>query len=131
MKKILFICKFNRFRSRIAEAYLKKINPTAKVRSAGIIRGTPLNENQINIAKEFGLNIEGKPRGLTSNMLIWQDITIIVANDVPREIFNNELYEKETRVWNIPDTESDKNEEIRKIVKSIISEVDKINKELK
>ena len=130
-KKILFICKFNRFRSRIAEAYLKKINPNAKVKSAGLIRGRPLDKLQIEIAKEFGLDINGKPKGLTSKMLIWQNVTIIVANDVPEEIFENEKYGKKTIVWKIPDTTIDSKEEVRKIIKSIVLNVDKLNEELK
>lgn len=131
VKNILFICKFNRFRSRVAEAYLKKINPTARVKSAGIIKGNLLNQNQVNIASEFGIDIKGKPKGLTSKLLKWQNILIIVADDVPKEIFNNERYGKNTFLWNIPDTSSDNNEEIRKIVKAIMVEVDKLNEELK
>ena len=40
--KILFICKYNRFRSRVAAAYFKKINKNSKIKveSAGKDMGT-------------------------------------------------------------------------------------------
>ena len=131
MKKILFICKFNRFRSRVAEAYFRKISPKAKVKSAGIIQGTPLNQDQVNAALDFGIDIRGKPKGLTSKMLAWQDITIIVADDVPEEIFNNKKYKKEVRNWKISDGDPADKEKIGKIVKAITTEVNKLDKELK
>ena len=46
-KSILFVCKYNRFRSRVAEAYFKKINKNKNisVKSAGIIKGNlPLDK---------------------------------------------------------------------------------------
>jgi len=129
-EKILFICKFNRFRSRVAERYLKKINPRAHVKSAGLIRGRPLDKIQISLAKEAGVDISGNPKGLTSKLLIWQNVIVIVADDVPKEIFNNEKCGKETIVWNIPDAKSDEKQKVRKIIKSIKNRVDKLNKEL-
>ena len=32
VKKILFVCKFNRFRSKVAEAYFKKINRNRRIK---------------------------------------------------------------------------------------------------
>jgi len=36
--KILFVCKYNRFRSQFAEKYFRRINKNLKVSSAGIIK---------------------------------------------------------------------------------------------
>jgi len=124
---ILFICKYNRFRSKIAEACFNKINKNKKikVKSAGIIQGFPVNPNVISIAKEFGLKINPHPHGISSKLLKWQDKIIVVADDVPIQILNK--YKKEIIVWKIKDTKEDNKEAIRKIIKSIFIHVDKLN----
>lgn len=136
MKKtnILFVCKYNRFRSRIAEAYFNKINKNKRIKakSAGLIKGNQLDKNQIKLAKEFGLNIRGKTQGLNIKILKWQDTIIIVANDVPPSIFsNNKKYGKKVIVWKIPDNLKTEKETINKVIKPIINKVDILNKQLK
>ena len=64
MTNVLFICKYNRFRSKVAEAYFKNLikeyDHEFKAKSAGIIRGQyPLDSNQIKIAKKFGIDKTG------------------------------------------------------------------------
>ena len=49
ISKILFICRHNRFRSKIAEGYFNKINKNVKVKSAGIFIGNPLDKTQTKI----------------------------------------------------------------------------------
>lgn len=90
--KILFVCKYNRFRSRVAEAYFKKVNKNKNImaESAGIIEGSyPLASEQVKIAKKFGIDIEGRPRALSSKLLREQDLVVIVADDVPESIFKS------------------------------------------
>jgi protein-tyrosine-phosphatase len=130
-EKILFVCKYNRFRSRVAERYLKKINPKIEVKSAGVIKGRPLSQNQIRLAKSEGVDISGNPRWLSSGLLNWSSIIIIVADDVPLELFNDKKFENRKIVWSTSDTDSDNTEEVIKTIKSIKSEVDKFNEELK
>jgi len=88
---ILFVCRYNRFRSRVAEVYFKKINKNKNisVKSAGLIQGRPLDKTQVTMAssKKFGIDIRGKPQGLSSKLMIWQNTTIIVADDVPPQVF--------------------------------------------
>ena len=45
MKNILFVCKHNVFRSKIAEAYFKKVNQNREInaKSAGIIKADIIN----------------------------------------------------------------------------------------
>ena len=128
---ILFICKYNRFRSRVAEAYFKKINKNKdiKIKSAGIIQGSyPIDEQQYKIAKEFEININGKPQGVSTELLKWLDIMVIVANDVPKKIFrDNKKYGKNTIVWKIKDENFGNEDNIRKIISKIIKKVDKLN----
>jgi protein-tyrosine-phosphatase len=132
-KNILFVCKYNRFRSRIAEAYFNKINknPKIKAKSAGLFKGNPLSPNTIKISKEMGLNIIGPVKGISSKMLAWQNITVIVADDVPEQVFNKNIeYGKKVINLKIPDTKSDNKKEIKKIIKGIMSKIDILNKQL-
>lgn len=133
---LLFVCKYNRFRSRIAEAYFKKINKNKrnKARSGGIIvGGYPLSSKEVLAAKSFGINIQGKPEPITTEKLIWQDVVIIVADNVPKAIFkfNTKKYGKKVIVWKIPDIKAGENgEKINKIIKMIMLKVDKLVKQL-
>lgn len=134
MTNILFICKFNRFRSQVAEAYFNQINKNKqiKAKSAGLIRGTsPLDSNQVAVAKKLGVNMKGKPKGLTSEFLIWADILIIVANDVPPTLFKHSHYHKKLLVWKIKDAYHDDEPEIERAVSEIKKKVDELVKKLK
>ena len=135
--KILFVCKHNMFRSKTADAYFNKINKDKNIvaTSAGFIRGYfPLNRREVAVAKEFGVNLSGKPRGLSTDLLREQNLIVIVADDVPN-IFNNKDYinPKTTKiiVWKIPDNPGATSiVKIRKIVKAIMKRVVELNKEL-
>lgn len=117
---ILFVCKYNRFRSRIAELYLKKINKNnlINIKSAGIIQGEmPFNKKEIVLSKEIGININGKIKCLKFRDISWADLIIIVANNVPISLFKSKRFEKKVVVWNIPDVYPDSKEEfIRKVI---------------
>ena len=126
---ILFVCRYNRFRSRIAEAYFKKINKNKKikVKSAGIFRGSyPLDKLQVNLAKKFGITIKGKPQRLSTDLLKWQDIIVNVANDVPNSLFedNVKIYKKKSIYWKIPDETRGNKKNINNIVKLIMKKTD-------
>ena len=88
--KILFICKYNAFRSRVAEEYFKKINknPEINVISRGFIIGGKSDKEQRYISKELlGINIgERDPMPLRLQELIESDLIIVVANDIPKII---------------------------------------------
>jgi protein-tyrosine-phosphatase len=103
---ILFVCKYNIFRSKVAEAYFKKINKNKKfkAKSAGIFSGAKKKRDIIAECKELGLRIKGKPKGVSIKLLEWMDILVIVADDVPKEIFKyNGIYPKKTLQWEIRD----------------------------
>ena len=127
---ILFVCRYNRFRSRIALAYFNKINndKNIKAKSAGLIKGMPVGGEGVKIAKEkYGLNIHGKTQGLTSRLMAWQNITVIVADNVPPQVFDkNKRYGKEVIVWKIK--EKDRTNE--EIIKEIINKVSALVKKL-
>jgi len=135
---ILFVCRYNRFRSRVAKSYFKKINnnPLVKVKSAGLIKGNPLNSWTVRYAKEMGLDIRGKTCGLSSKLMAWQNITIIVADNVPPQVFDrNKKYGKKVIVLKIKDVNSNGRIKIRTKIKEVMNKVDKLKvsleKELK
>ncbi len=130
---ILFVCKYNRFRSRIAEAYFKKINknPNIKVKSAGLFKGNPLSPLTVKIAKEMGLNIVGPVKGISSKVLAWQNITVVVADDVPPKVFDKNVeYGKKVIIFKIKDAKYNNKKEVIKLVKIIMGKIDLLSKQL-
>jgi protein-tyrosine-phosphatase len=129
---ILFICKYNRFRSKIAEAYFntKKNSHKVYAKSAGLVSGIPISNNIFQEAKRFGLNITGKPKGLTHQLLMWSDKIIIISDKIPKSILEEEIIndKKEVIIWKIRDA---KNSNRSEIIKSICVKVDGLLKELK
>ena len=133
-KSILFVCKYNKFRSRVAEAYFKKINKNKNisVKSAGLIQGNPIKKLEKLISKNMGITISGNPKTMSSKQLSKIDIIIIVANDVPKEIFKYKgKYIQKLVVWKIKDNLNDKPKEVEKIIKQIMKKVDSLVEELK
>ncbi len=139
---ILFVCKHNIFRSKVAETYFNKINKDKNIKasSAGIIKGTNLLESQKKvvrlqrkIANElFNIKIKGKPKSLSVGMLRKIDLIIIVANDIPISIFNNKDYVKKVIQWKISDVAyKEDSEAMKKTIKSIIQKVNKLEKSLR
>lgn len=133
-RNILFICKYNRFRSKIAEAIFKKLNKNRnnRVKSAGIIKGNPIDTIQKNLGLRFRINIKNPTRGVSSKLLAWSDIIVIVADDVPISLFiKSKKYGKKLIIWKIQDTKSDDKKEIEKVIKIIEKRVKLFIKNLK
>jgi len=142
---ILFICKHNVFRSKIAEAYFKKVNKNKEINAdgAGIIKADIFGEIERKIvkfqretAREFGIEVKDGSKSMSVSLLKKQDMIIIVANNIPPEIFNNKFYLKKNLkvvVWKIFDVEKEKGykEVVKKAIKSIMERVDKLVEELK
>jgi len=123
-KKILFICKHNRFRSVIAEAVFKKFNKkkNIKVSSAGIFQGLPIAKNLIRISKKYNLKLKQKPQAIQEKWFKELDLIVIVASDVPKKLFKNRI--KKVIVWKIPDCSCSDNKCIEKTSKKIIKKVE-------
>ena len=131
--KLLFVCKYNRFRSKVAESIFNRLNKNRnfKVKSAGIIKGSPINIFQKSVCKGMGIIIRGEPIGLSSSLLKWQDITVVVADDVPLSIFKENIkYGKKLISWRIRDAKSDNKEEVQKIIKAIEEKVKNVVRRL-
>jgi protein-tyrosine-phosphatase len=137
MVKILFVCKYNRFRSKVAEIYLKKVNKTkgVLVRSRGIIEvNKPLDsaERKRNkyLKKQFGFVLYGKSLSVDVKSLLWADRIIIVADDIPAVLFNSTKWRDKIEVWKVPDEKADNIRNINKSVGIIIKKVDALVKKL-
>lgn len=130
---ILFVCRYNRFRSVLAEAFFKKYNKnkSLNVRSAAPTRGRPIGDNVKTLAKEYGLKIKNHPEGMTSETMIWQNLTVIAADNVPESLFdkNKELGKKVIK-WNIKDVDGDGIDEMKQTAEKIKGKIIQLIKEL-
>ena len=134
---ILFVCKYNRFRSKIAEIYFRKINQNGKikVRSRGIIeinKSLDSLERKRNkyLKKKFDFVLYGKSLSVDVKSLLWADKIIIVADDVPKVLFNSKKWRNKIEVWKIPDEKADNKRNINKSVGLIMKKVDTLVKNL-
>ncbi len=133
--RILFICKYNLFRSRVAEEYFKKINRNKKIISfsRGIIIGKSPGKEHIKLSREI-LNIridKRKSLPLDIKDLESADLIIVTADDVPRILFNhNSLKNKKIIFWKIKDEQFQNKKNIKHIILKIKKKVEKLNEKL-
>jgi len=129
---IIFICKHNVFRSRVAESYFAKINRNKNIHvsSGGLIVGEILGINQKKAMKELNVEPISKPKNVSARLLKKQDLVVVVADDVPEEIFNSRIYIKRVIFWRIPDVFDNSKEKSIKVIKSIMKRVDELVKSL-
>ena len=127
--KILFVCKYNRFRSKVAEAYFRKINRNRNIKfsSAGVFKGYPTPKVVVEIGKKLGIKIKKRTKGLREQYLNEFDLFVVVANNIPKCLFNTA---KKVIWWSIPDTSQSNKKDIERIMKRIFKRVDELNKEL-
>ncbi len=129
MMKILFICKHNRFGSKVAEALFKKYNENKniEVKSRGIIKDVDVAESVVEIMKKKEIEIDKKSRPVSRKEIINSDLIVIVADNVPESIFENKDVEK----WDIRDASSSDLEDTGFVVDKIEEKIKNLIKELK
>jgi len=129
--KILFVCKHNRFRSQIAESYFNKINRNKGIKaySAGVFIGTSIAKSVKQVGKKLGIKISGKPKGISEKLLKKIDLLVIVANDIPEQLFEGKA--RKIMVWKIRDTMQSNLCEIEEISRMIMKRVEELNRILK
>jgi protein-tyrosine-phosphatase len=134
--KIIFICKYNAFRSRVAEEYFEKINKNSKIKtiSRGFIMGGNSDSEQRKISKKLlGINIaKRKPLPIKIQELKEADLIIVVANDIPKIMFNyqNAPLQKKLIIWKVKDEQKRNKSNINNIVLQIKERVENLNKTL-
>jgi protein-tyrosine-phosphatase len=106
---ILFICKYNSFRSKGVESFFKKHNKNnkLKVKSAGLITGYKKHPNIHKATQKLNIDISGRAVNLTIDLLKWHDIIILVADDVPLNFFTTIHKVKKIIHWKIADAEKE------------------------
>lgn len=120
--RILFVCKHNRFRSKVAECIFNKQNknPRYRAESAGILLDPIrpyVSENVVKVIKEKGYVVKGKPKQFNKKMLRAFDILVIVANNVEEELFSE--FKGRVLRWNIFDCDECDVNSIKKIIDEI------------
>jgi protein-tyrosine-phosphatase len=106
--RILFICKYNRFRSKVAEALFNKYNKDKKieVKSAG----TRIDITHPNVSQTITTELKSRKAKVTThtpvtfddNLLEWADKIIVAADDVNQDFFPKWALKK-IDFWKIPD----------------------------
>ncbi len=103
-KKILFVCRHNRFRSKVAEAFFIKFSKGKfEVKSMGLKKDLThdyvaksvhdaLMDKKVQVKDE-------NAREISEELIDWADKIVIVADNVPLDIFPKE----KTEVWKISD----------------------------
>lgn len=136
---ILFVCRHNRFRSKVAEALFRHHykGDSVKTRSAGLSVNmtTPfIGRGVHHIMKEKGISIrdDGAAR-LEPFLFKWADKMIIVADNVSPEMFRDRemLGGKPIAIWPITDTSETDMDGIRARVNDIEKRVLELIGELK
>jgi len=121
--KILFVCKHNRFRSKVAEALFNKYNKNKEIKAESA--GESLDKNRMYVApnvkkalRKFGVKrVDNRPRRLTKAVLKRTDLIIVSADNV--KISKKLIGRKKIIYWNINDTSQENYKGILKRVKII------------
>lgn len=115
----------------MAEAYFKKINKNKNIKasSAGVFKWYPTRPNTKKVCKKLGLKLKGKSRGINFKILKNTDYLVVVADNVPKSIFDQKNIKK-VILWKIKDTSSNNDKGIERAVKQIIKKVDSLVKKL-
>ena len=104
---ILFVCKWNRFRSKAAEGIFNKVNDNSEVtaKSGGLFPDVPVSEDIITAGEAIRVTISKDQNGLPHELLMWSDYIIVVADDVPVVIFDDLVNNDGKKVlhWKIRD----------------------------
>ncbi|MBS3085294.1 low molecular weight phosphatase family protein [Candidatus Pacearchaeota archaeon] len=131
--KILFVCRHNRFRSKVAEAIFNKLNKNKEIQieSAGLI----LDESRpyvepvvVSLMKEKGYDVAGTPRQLTRQLADKFEMIVIVADNVSKEFFHD--FSGKIIKWEIKDAISLDKQEISRIIDKIEKKVKALTKSL-
>ena len=120
--KILFVCKYNRFRSQVAETIFNKLNKNPKIKAESLgLELDPLRpyiaKEVISILKEKGYDMKGKPEQATKELAKKYDLIVIVADNLDEKFFSD--INTKTIKWKIQDCPIQEIELTKKIINQI------------
>ena len=123
--KILFVCKYNRFRSKVAESFLAHFgSETFSVKSSGVMIDELrpyVSETTKIILREKGISVVSDKSHLINHELIsWADKIVVVADNILTDIFPK----SKLIVWKVHD--ASEHDELR--VREIIGEIENLVK---
>jgi protein-tyrosine-phosphatase len=130
--KILFICKHNRFRSKVAEATFAHYSKGRhKAISRGMVKDIPVAKSVVEVMKAEGIKLKDrKSRKVNKKDVKWADLIIITADNVPKPLFKN----KKILKWKISDTNQENIKGIKKrvciIKRKVLNLIKKLNKKV-
>jgi protein-tyrosine-phosphatase len=106
LKRILFVCTGNSFRSAVAEALLKKVRGDVRVESAGIQPASKIASNAKRLLEEKGAlkNLKQKPEGIRQKNLKEYELIVVMKEHHKNEILQRHPQVKDKiLVWDIDD----------------------------
>jgi len=123
MKKVLFVCVENAGRSQMAEAFGRAYGLEAY--SAGTVPAGKVNPTVVQVMKERGVSLLGKPKMLTQEMIKEADVVVTMGCSV-QEICPApmvEQMEKKLMDWHIEDPKGKPIEDVKRIASQIEGKV--------
>ena len=122
-RKVLFVCVENAGRSQMAEAFSRAHGLEAS--SAGTMPAERVNPIVVEVMKERGITMSGKPKMLTQDMIKEADLVVTMGCSVesvcPRPMV--EQMEKKLEDWHIEDPKAKTNADVRRIANQIETRV--------
>ena len=123
---ILFLCKANLFRSRMAHEFFEMYNKNNNhiVDSAALIYDfkTP-HKLVINAMKEINVDISNKnPKKVNQDLIDWADLIVLMFPDLEEPLKKFEVADKIIEIWEIEDivTSSNDDDRLSEFIKSRI-----------
>jgi len=127
MKRVLFVCMGNIFRSQIAEAYYNFCTGCDYATSAGLHPGSHIHDTVKEAMLEVGIELSGNSKPLSKSSMDGADYIIAMDRRIPPEI--PPQYAEKIILWDTPDTKPENGMEIREIRDFIIGRVENLLEE--
>ncbi len=115
-KNYLFVCVENAGRSKMAEAFAKKLGMNAQ--SAGTLPSVSVNPVVMEAMREKGIDMSvSKPTMLHDSMINWADLVIVMGCSLQEACPAPLLAALQKKIvdWNLPDPKGKPIEEVRRI----------------
>lgn len=111
-KTVLFVCVHNAGRSQMAAGWLRALDQSCDVRSAGSMPAADINRVAVEAMREVGIDIAGRqPQVLSTNDVHEADVVITMGCGDTCPIFPGKRYED----WQVDDPAGQPLEKVRAI----------------
>lgn len=131
--KILFVCTGNAYRSPVAEALLKHLNPNVEADSAGISPAIPISEDasKFLMRESAQKHLKTSPESLSQKVLESYDL-IVAMETRHKEVIVSRCPQCADKivVWSIPDPYFLPPEHTEKVFNKIKTQVQKLNESI-